>query len=418
MPEDAVQSPAPRSVRLVVLDADGRIHGITRAALPMATPWWPEVWPVVDAARDALGLDVVVLRLLEARSDRAAGGDVTYLAEASNESVAGTPPDLLEPWAGTLDDHPLRQSWARPGGPQADLRWAEAVLAEHGVALTGAPQQIRSWNLSSLWRLPTARGDVWLKHVPPFFTHEGTILARLAGGPVPGLLGHEAGRILMPAIGGEDLYDAPEPVLEELVRRLVAIQAAWAGRVDELLRLGLPDWRGPALSAAIADVVDRNGADLTDDERATLEAFVADLPERFAALGAAGIPDTLVHGDAHPGNARGDPDDPETTTILDWGDCGVGHPLLDQPAFLHAVPATAVEALRSIWHDAWVRAIPGSDPARAARIVAPIAAARQAVIYRKFLDGIEPSEHPYHRGDPETWLRRTATILVEERDRA
>jgi hypothetical protein len=41
----------------------------------------------------------------------------------------------------------------------------------------------------------------------------------------------------------------------------------------------------------------------------------------------------------------------------------------------------------------------------------PLAAARQAVIYRAFLDGIEPSEHVYHRADPADWLHRTAVLL-------
>jgi hypothetical protein len=33
------------------------------------------------------------------------------------------------------------------------------------------------------------------------------------------------------------------------------------------------------------------------------------------------------------------------------------------------------------------------------------------VIYQRFLDNIEPSEHPYHRFDPADWLRKTAAIL-------
>jgi hypothetical protein len=47
-------------------------------------------------------------------------------------------------------------------------------------------------------------------------------------------------------------------------------------------------------------------------------------------------------------------------------------------------------------------------------LLAPVAAARQAVIYRKFLDNIEPSEWPYHRGDPALWLRETAAIVRRE----
>ena len=49
---------------------------------------------------------------------------------------------------------------------------------------------------------------------------------------------------------------------------------------------------------------------------------------------------------------------------------------------------------------------PGGGPRRT------IAAARQAVIFWHFLDGIEPSEWPYHRADPANWLRQTAKLVA------
>ena len=88
-------------------------------------------------------------------------------------------------------------------------------------------------------------------------------------------------------------------------------------------------------------------------------------------------------------------------TLLDWADSGVGHPLLDQPAFLERAPdrnfpLSQRSGTRNLRRMAWIR------PARAAPLLAPIAAARQAAIYRKFLDNIEPSEQVYHRNDPAT----------------
>jgi aminoglycoside phosphotransferase (APT) family kinase protein len=134
-------------------------------------------------------------------------------------------------------------------------------------------------------------------------------------------------------------------------------------------------------------------------------------PARAARrLAACGLPDTLVHGDFHPGNFRGDD---RALTLLDWGDSGVGHPLLDQPAFLDSVSGDAVAAAREHWLRQWRGAVPGCNPARAALLLAPIAAARRAAIYRGFLDRIEPAEHPYHRHDPAEWLRRTATLVRE-----
>ena len=120
-----------------------------------------------------------------------------------------------------------------------------------------------------------------------------------------------------------------------MVDLLVELQAAWIGREAELLAMRLPDWRGPALTAAIASVLDVRRGELEGHVADVLDAFVAGLAERFAAIAACGIPDTLVHGDFHPGNVRGTP---FRLTLLDWGDTGVGQPLLDLPAFLAPIP--------------------------------------------------------------------------------
>ena len=129
------------------------------------------------------------------------------------------------------------------------------------------------------------------------------------------------------------------------------------------------------------------------------------------AIDACGLAEGLVHGDFHPGNIRGNPGH---LVLLDWGDSGIGHPLLDQPAFQARIADTLVDAVRAYWHEAWRRAVPGSDPVRAATLLAPLAAARQAVVYRRFLDGIEASERAYHRADVPDWLERTAALLRTE----
>src|SRR5262249_9052614 len=184
----------------------------------------------------------------------------------------------------------------------------------------------------------------------------------------------------------------------------------WSDRVGELFALGLPDWRAPALGAAIADVVERTRDGVPAEDCSTLEHFVRGLPGRFDDVAACGVRDTLVHGDFHPGNFRGEE---RTLTLLDWGDSGVGHPLLDQPAFLDRVPSGTVGVVRAHWLRRWSEVDPTSDPARASVLLAPVATARQAVIYRTFLDNIEPSEQPYHRADPAQWLIRTAALVRE-----
>jgi hypothetical protein len=55
--------------------------------------------------------------------------------------------------------------------------------------------------------------------------------------------------------------------------------------------------------------------------------------------------------------------------------------------------------------------VPPPPPRIVTLVLVDRAAARQAVIYRRFLDQIEASERVYHRADVPDWLARTAEIL-------
>src|SRR5262245_21570428 len=137
---------AQRTAELVLTTPDGVCVG-SLPAVPVSTPWWQDVEPVVRAARDVHGIGVVILRMLDAERDEPHGGQVTYLAETTDR-VRG------RRWSGMLDEQPLRHAFAKPGGPAADLAWAHGVLAQRRLRPTERPVQVRTWNLSSLWRIP------------------------------------------------------------------------------------------------------------------------------------------------------------------------------------------------------------------------------------------------------------------------
>jgi hypothetical protein len=398
--------PPPRRATLVLCRPTGELLG-RLPEVQVATPWWQDAGPVVDAAREAFGIEVVVLRLLESQRKHPPGGRVIYLAEVSGELPDGVAAQLA-PANVELDEQPLRLPYARPGGPDADLAWA-------GSTRGSGTRQVRTWNLSSIWQLSQSDGSTaWLKVVPPFFAHEGAMLRLLqdTGAPVPPLIAEEGPRLLLADVPGEDRYDAPPAELLRMVFALVHLQAEWVGREADLLATGMPDWRSPAITAAITDLVTRERAGLADPVRATLDRFVETLPARLAAVDACGMPTTFVHGDFHPGNVRGD--GATTQTILDWGDSGLGNPLLDLPAFLEVAPGSHVNRIRDAWTGAWLRRVPSADPARAAELLAPVAAARQALVYATFVANIEPAERRYHELDVPRWLKRTAQIVDRE----
>jgi hypothetical protein len=400
--------PPTRIATVVLVTPDGALVG----ALPpfaAATPWWQDARALVEGVRERHRVEITVLRLLSVDAAGDPAGDrLTYLAELATPIVAA-------PWPGQLDDHPLRQPWAQPGGPARDLAWADAALAARGFTRTGPATQILSWHLSSVWRLPVAGGAMWLKAVPGFMAPEGRVLAALAGGPVPRLVAADDHRALTAEVGGDDQYLAEPPRMREMIDLLVTLQATWIGRTAELLAIGVADWRPAALVAAIAAVIERTAPELAAADRGTLAGLVRGLDARLAAATACGVPDSLVHGDFHPGNLRGTD---TTLAVLDWADCGVGSPLLDQPAFLERAALHDRAELRASWERAWTRVVPDSDPARAARLLAPIGIARRAAAYQRFLDRIEPAERPYHDKDVASALARAARVVRGEPDAA
>ena len=129
----------------------------------------------------------------------------------------------------------------------------------------------------------------------------------------------------------------------------------------------------------------------------------ADLPRLLAEIDACGLPDTLVHGDLHPGNWRRGG---ANLTLLDWGRSRIGNPALDLRAFVERIAdAGQQERARSVWADAWRRQVHGCDPARAVELIEPVAQLGAATAYQHVLDHIEQTEQPYHALDPDERLR-------------
>ncbi len=441
-----------RTVTLVLVDHDGRLLGAL-APYPVPEPWWQDITAVVAGARERYGLDATVLRLLAGDRPAPPGGHVTYLA-----SVAGTPPPGLTPVDVELGPQPHRAPYAELGGPEKSVAWAVEALATAGREVTSV-QQRRTWNLSALWRLETrastaasagaggaataggadragaagvasgaggagAKGAVWLKQVPAFFRHEAAVLSWLADAvpgftPVPlawtyvdsvpghgsagdsaahrgGTAGAGGCRMVLDEIPGTDRYEAGPAERVALLADLHVIQLAAVGRTDELLALGVPDRRTPELAKLIRGVVARSGGP-------ELDGVLAGLDERLAAIDACGLPDTLVHGDFHAGNACGRED---WRQIIDWGDSVVGNPVID--LFTMTMRSPNADELRAGWCRQWRDAVPGCAPERAIELIEPVIALRNAAVYAGFLDAIEPTEWPYHADDVPHWLAQAA----------
>jgi hypothetical protein len=345
-------------------------------------PWWAEVEGVVTRLRAMLGVPAYVLRLLRVDGgDGARDGHVTYHVEAPGTAVA------LPAAALVTHDEPLRSPWATADGLRELFDWAR-----ERVTVTGPIEQRKTWNLAGLFRLPTADGPVWLKVTPRFAADEARVIAAFAAVDptlVPTVLAAAPGRMLLADLPGEDCWHASEAVLANGIHRFVRAQSIMDTQ---------PPWL-PArddMAAEVRALLDRD-LGLTAAEVAGALAL---LP-RWSELADCGLPNTIVHGDFHSGNWRGDP-----PVILDFADALFGNPVLDGLRVVDflAVPSKKTAA-RAAWIAAWQEARPDSDPARALVVAEPLAHLYYAVRYQEFLDGIEESERIYHRDDPASSVR-------------
>ncbi|MEU6971601.1 aminoglycoside phosphotransferase family protein [Kitasatospora aureofaciens] len=381
--------------------------------------WWSSVDGVVARATELAGAPVLVTRLLDGHSeDPGHGGRVRYHAEALRRPTALEPRPLDGGTAALLAPAARRAAWATPEGLRAALAWADTQLGAIGRPAAVA-RQIRTWNLSALFRLSTAAGtDAWLKTTSPRFNAlEGEAIALLgAADPslVPTVLAADPahGRLLLDHVPGEDCWSPSTGTVAAVVPRFVAAQAALAGRPGALA--GLRDRTPAALHTQFLALLDRLPAetDLTAAEQDRLGDFAAELPALLDGLAACGLPETLLHGDFHPGNWRTNDGSP---VVVDYADACLGHPALDGLRPRAYLTPEAWQHAAGVWTAAWREHAPGSDPRRALELAEPLYHLSHALRYQEFLDHIEPSERPYHEGDPAAGLRAVLAPGVSTR---
>jgi hypothetical protein len=205
-------------------------------------------------------------------------------------------------------------------GERGTEAWRDEVLAwvtgVTGLHPTGEPtQRHRAW--STVLRVPTAEGPVWLKEPCAGMAHEvglHALLARLAPEAVATPLAVDVtrSRLLLPDTGPSvrDTGADPSDALTEALPRYAHLQRAVAGHVDAMAALGVPDASPPALPARYAEAVSRIGGPATGRTR------VADWADELAGT----VPPSVDHQDLHVGNVLVD------GRFADWGDAVLAHP--------------------------------------------------------------------------------------------
>jgi aminoglycoside phosphotransferase (APT) family kinase protein len=190
------------------------------------------------------------------------------------------------------------------------------------------------------------------------------------------------------------------------------VQHQWVDRIDELLTAGCVDRRLHTLDGALEAVVARPQVRerFTGDEVERLEAFGATVPARVEELRACGVPETLMHGDFHPGNVAVDGD--QQLVIFDWTDGCVSHPFFDLATYNpndHVEHAAVTEA----FVDAWSSVVDRAAVARASELAQPLACIHHATSYMRLLDNIHRGDQWEFDNDVLFWLHWLRAIIDE-----
>ena len=309
---------------------------------------------------------------------------------------------------------PGRPDWFRPEWFDRVEAWIDASLAGSGRRRTHPIEPVKLWSISAVARVTTDSGDIWLKAPCEHFRGEARVhptVAALFPDLVPTLIAADEteGWLLMePMVGAED-DDRADGAGLELATRWAAAQIEAVDHVDALVAGGcrrrgveetLAGFRG-----VLADSSEL--ALLTDDEVAAVRGCAARIEALVREFWAAGIPDTLSHGDLHLGNVAFDGQD---LRIFDWTDGCVSHPFLDASHLAHftrAVPGDA--GLESTYAEQWRAAYPDADIDRILALAPLVDLVFQAITFDDIVNTTEPQSRWELGGVVADILRTLAT---------
>lgn len=232
-----------------------------------------------------------------------------------------------------------KQPWTLPGWRRRTRTWIQAVLAQRDLTVTGPIEQTHVKPWSTVLRVPTTAGAIYFKANTPALAHEPAVteaLSRWRPEDLPTVLATdpERGWMLM-ADGGARLREvlAADRDLrhwETLLPRYAEIQIELAGRLTELLQLGVPDRRLALRQECYRRLLDDTPAlrlDLPDGigsaEYRRLRELEPRLADLCAQLAASPVPESIHHGDLHDGNIFVHDG---RYTFFDWADGSASHP--------------------------------------------------------------------------------------------
>jgi hypothetical protein len=345
---------------------------------------------VALAVRQELGLETVLLRVT---------GQASVEVELMDPEFE-PPPGLRWVEAQMSPPADLRSQWHRPGWYRSVVEELHVCLGELSVSPIGPAVQRRHTSLTGLLEIPLKGSSLWLKAVPPIFGHESGVIrwiGRHFAWHVPEVVADGRGWWLSSGFPGV----AHEPPTEEYVQLLARMQIASIGHVDELKAIGCPVRSPNGLVASMEQLSTRD--DLLDaDTCQALSASLKQLDRVVSELDALDIPSTLIHGDAHQGNALVTP---RGWFLFDWTDSCISNPFIDLAVATRGLPAVQRVRWTRAFTLEWEAVLKRPVVDRAVAAADLVGAAHEAASYQWFLTEIDVSAE-----DVSGWSRQRESL--------
>jgi hypothetical protein len=247
-------------------------------------------------------------------------------------------------------DEPTRERYADLLWAQPDWLLSARAWIEQHARVAGEIEQIHLRPWSTVLRVPTPAGDLFLKAgwISGAFEPALTVLLakhrpeRIAA---PVAVDLERGWMLM-RDAGTRLRELVHSVADlhhwtTLLPAYAELQIELAPEADVLLGLGVPDRRVATIPGLLATLLEDTEAlrvhladGLTSAELARMREELPAITEMCAELAVFGIPETIQHDDFHDGNISVRDG---THVFFDWGDSCVSHPFHTLVVTLRAV---------------------------------------------------------------------------------
>ena len=343
--------------RLAVLVRNSR-----RAALPsvdLEPGFYPEVTSLVDAVGRMCGVEITVSRCL-AKGDANEGRARLYSAigdsrpaevrpgfawvpaseVCSTLGVSGRRADIVaSECARLLGAQPIlpQAPWQWPTPWHSEVRiWIGAHLPSSTDEEDWRLSQVRTWAISTVFRLQSSDRRIYFKASPRYFGSEVGVTVELSR-RFPDISPHviaaepERGWMLTEDMGGLTLGHAhDEELWHKTMKALARIDLEYADRTAALDGLGLERRTIERTVSTLGQwIAEPHQLDLRYTRPRTIEVLRALEPslDRIREMGSSldrmGLPATLDHGDLDAGNVfirDGGP------VLMDWSDASISHP--------------------------------------------------------------------------------------------